>query len=242
MKNGFSVSLCLILGLAFSCMSAAQEKAEIVIAGTENGMPAQEILTEAFRRAGYKVKIRFMPWARCLTEARSGTIDGIYGATLTPARAVDFLFPEEALWDEIQSAFVRADDATDYQPTVEGLADIRVGLMNASATGPEFDRAVAEKKLKHIDYATSFDSLLLMLAGRRVDVIIADPRSVLAAARQRGLLDKLREVPPPVLRDPVYVAFTRARDMSAVSNALSAALKEMRQDGSYAALFARHFQ
>jgi len=53
------------------------------------------------------------------------------------------------------------------------------------------------------------------------------------------VLDKVREVTPPVLDDPVYVAFTRARDMSGVSRDFSAALRAMKQDGSYGEIFAR---
>lgn len=242
MRGGLFSLLVLILGLAVSSAGRAEEKREIVLAGTENGMPAEAILSEAFRRAGYSVKIRFMPWGRCLTEARSGAIDGVYGATLTAERAADFLFADEMLWPEIQAAFARSDDSKDYRPTVEGLADIRVGLMNASATGANFDQAITKKQLHHVDYATSFDSLLLMLTGQRVDVIIADRRSVLGVAKQHGVLDKVREVPPPVLQDPVYVAFTRAHDMSVVSRDLSAALKSMKQDGSYDEIFARYFK
>lgn len=242
MRGRLLSTLILILGLAFSAAGMAAEKREIVLAGTENGMPAQEILSEAFRRAGYTVKILNMPWARCLTEAKSGGIDGVYGATLTPIRESELLFTDQALWAEIQSAFARADDPTDYQPNVAGLADIRLGLMNASATGSEFDKAVAEKRLRHVDYAVNFDSLLLMLTGQRVEVTIADRRSVIDAAKRHGVLDKIRELHPPVLEDPVYIAFTRARDMSAVSRDVSAALRDMKQDGSYAELFAQHFK
>lgn len=235
----FSI-LFLIAGLAFSV--AAEDRREIILAGTENGMPAQEILTEAFRRAGYKVKIRYMPWARCLSEARKGAIDGVYGASRTPGREADLLFTDEVLWQETQSAFARADDPAHYKPDPAGLAEIRLGLMKASATGPAFDQAIAGEHLHHVDYAFSFDSLLLMLTGRRVDVIIADRRSVFGIAKQYGVLDKLRELRPPVVEDPVYIAFTRSRDMSAVGRAVSGALREMKQDGSFAELFARHFQ
>lgn len=242
MRGRLLSALFLALLLTSSTAGAGEEKHEIVLGGTENGMPAQEILTEAFRRAGYSVTIRYMPWARCLSEAKRGGIDGIYGATLTPSRQAEFLFTDEPLWAETQSAFVRAEDEADYQPTVAGLADRRVGLMNASSTGVEFDRAVAEKRLRHVDYAFSFDSLLLMLTGRRVDIVIADPRSVMNVARQRGILGKIRELQPPLLEDPVYIAFTRTRDLTAVGTAVSAALREMKRDGVYAELFAQHFK
>lgn len=242
MRGRVLSTFILMLGLVFSAAGMAAEKREVVLAGTENGMPAQEILTEAFRRAGYAVKILNMPWARCLTEARNGGIDGVYGATLTPERESELLFTDEALWAEIQSAFARADDPTVYRPNVAGLADIRIGLMNASTTGSEFDKAIAEKRLIHVDYALNFDSLLLMLTGQRVEVAIADRRSIIGVAKQHGVLDKIRELQPPVLEDPVYVAFTRVRDMSGVSHDLSAALRGMKQDGSYAELFAQHFK
>jgi polar amino acid transport system substrate-binding protein len=242
----------LILGLS-GAVRAAADDGVVVLAATEtafrqfdqDGKAAgyiADLLTEAFRRAGHPLKIRFMPWGRCLSDARAGTIDGVFGATRTPEREADFLFADEVLIEETQSAFVRAADKTPYDPTIEGLAEVRVGLMNASSTGAEFDRAVSEKRLRHVDLANSFDSLVQMLTGKRVEVIIADRLTVLGVAKHRGLQNDIRELPTPVLKDPVYVAFTRTRDLSAVSRDFSAALRGMKQDGSYADAFTKYYK
>jgi polar amino acid transport system substrate-binding protein len=241
----------LLLGAAFSAARAADDV--IVIAATEtayrqyveDGQPVgylPDLLTEAFRRAGYTVKIRLMPWARCLAEAKAGTIDGVFDATRTPEREGYLQFADEVLVMEIQSAFVRADDSAGYSTSVEGLADIRLGLIYASSTGEEIDRAIAEKRLHHVDYASNYESLLHMLTGRRVDMIVADRLSIQGTASKEGLLGDLRELPRPVLTDPIYVAFTRARDMSTVSRDFSAGLRSMKQDGTYFAIFAKYFR
>jgi polar amino acid transport system substrate-binding protein len=232
---------------------AVEEDGTIVLAATEtafrqyeqNGKPAgyiSDLLTEAFRRAGNPVKLRFMPWGRCLSEARSGAIDGVFGATRTPERETDFLFSDEVLIQETQSAFVRVSDKTSYEPTIDGLADIRIGLINASSTGAEFDKAVADKKLRHVDIANNFDSLIQMLTGKRVEVIVADRLSVLGVAKKLGLQREIREIPTPVLKDPLYVAFTRTRDLTGVSRDFSAALRGMKQDGSYVDAFSKYFK
>lgn len=251
MRGGLLSIIILLTGLAGTVR--AEEEGVIVLAATEtafrqyeeNGKPAgyiPDLLTEAFRRAGHPLKIRFMPWGRCLAEARAGTIDGVFGATKTPERETDLLFTDEVLIQETQSAFVRVTDKTPYDPTIDGLAEVRVGLMNASSTGSEFDKAVAEKRLHRVDVATSFDSLLHMLTGKRVEVIIADRLSVLGVAKKTGLQNEIRELPTPVLKDPVYVAFTKARDMSGASRDFSAALHGMKQDGSYIDVFAKYFK
>ena len=252
MRGGLLSLIIIILGLA-SIPCAAEEDGVVVLAATEtafrqydqDGKPAgyiPDLLIEAFRRAGHPVKIRFMPWGRCLSDARAGVIDGVFGASRTPEREADFLFAEEVLVQETQSAFVRIGDKTTYYPTIEGLADIRIGLMNASSSGPDFDKAVNDKRLRHVDLATSFDSLVHMLTGGRVEVIIADRLSILGVAKKQGLKDQIRELPVPVLRDPLYVAFTRTRDMSAVSRDFSAALRSMKLDGSYFDAFSKYFK
>jgi polar amino acid transport system substrate-binding protein len=243
-----------VIAFGFACAArAVEEDGTVVLAATEtafrqyeeNGKAAgyiSDILMEAFRRAGHPVKLRFMPWGRCLSDARTGAIDGIFGATRTPERETEFLFADEILIQETQSAFVRVSDETAYEPTIAGLADVRIGLMNATSTGIEFDKAVSDKRLRHVDIANSFDSLIQMLTGKRVEVIVAERLSVLGVAKKHGLQNEIRELPTPVLKGPVYVAFTRARDMSAVAQDFSAALHGMKQDGSYGDAFSKYYK
>ncbi len=244
--------LALILLLGAGLARAEEPPHEIVLAATEtpfrqyseNGQPAGyvvDVLQEAFSRTGHPVKIRFMPWARCLAEAKAGTIDGVFGANRTPDRETDLLFSPEPLMDETQSAFTRAEDQAQYSPTIAGLADVRIGIINGSSIGAEFDRAIAEKKLHHIEVASNFDSLLHMLAGRHVDVIIADSLSIRGMAKRDGTLRRLKELPTPLLKGPIFVAFSRAHDLKDISRDFSISLREMKKDGRYDAIFSKYF-
>jgi polar amino acid transport system substrate-binding protein len=74
----------------------------------KDGKPAGllvDVVTEAFRRAGYPIKIKLMPWARCLAEAREGTVDGVFSSFKLPEREVFLSFTDVPVIVQTESWF-----------------------------------------------------------------------------------------------------------------------------------------
>jgi polar amino acid transport system substrate-binding protein len=51
-----------------------------------------EIITEAFKRAGYTVKIDFMQWDKAIEDATKGTYDAVFPEYYSKDRAKDFIY------------------------------------------------------------------------------------------------------------------------------------------------------
>lgn len=68
-----------------------------------------DVVEEVFKRAGYRVALRLMPWARCILEVKEGKIDGIFSIYLTPERQAFLSYAGEVLITQVQAFFVRKD-------------------------------------------------------------------------------------------------------------------------------------
>src|SRR5579859_5030289 len=73
-----------------------------------------DLVMEAFQRAGRKVEIRLLPWARAMEEVRQGRADGMFVVYKTPERERDFAFPDEPLTELRERIFVRRNARFDY--------------------------------------------------------------------------------------------------------------------------------
>ena len=214
------------------------------VAWLEDGHPAGalcEVLTEAGRRAGIPVEFRFLPWARAMQETRAGRIDAIFPVFRTAERDSYLAFPEEVLMDERMAWFVRSDAPVTFDGDLKALAGRRIGVINQSSYGPRLDAALHDRTLPDPQNVTDTTGAVRILVAGRVDLVPGFDQGIWAEARGLGLDDRIRELAPPVEDVPAYLAFSRARDLSAESRAIDAALRTMKEDGSYRKILARYF-
>jgi polar amino acid transport system substrate-binding protein len=80
-----------------------------------------------------------------------------------------------------------------------------------------------------------------LLAAGRVELIAGFDQAFWAEADHLGIQGLIRELSPRIDEIPVYIAFTRARDMSAESRSIDRALRAMKEDGTYQKILARYF-
>jgi polar amino acid transport system substrate-binding protein len=192
-----------------------------------------DLVTEAFRRAGDTVEIHLLPWARCLSEARTGEIDGVFSSFKLPEREEFLTFSHEVLTTQIIAFFARRDWTQDFDGDLGTLRDAKIGVINGTSYGEKFDSAAKTGTLRNIEAANSIESNLGKLVAERVDLIPSYRYVALDAAKRLNILSKIKEVSPSLQSMPSYLAFTKARDLSRVSNDFDAALAAMKQDGTY---------
>jgi polar amino acid transport system substrate-binding protein len=243
-------ALLIVLMLA-SAARADQPEALVIatdgyrpVAWLENGHPIGamcEVLTEAARRAGIPLEFRFLPWARAMQEARAGRIDAIYPVFRTPERDSYLAFPEEVLMDERMAWFVRADAPVPFDGDLKALAGRRIGIINQSSYGPRLDAALHDQTLPDPQNVGDTTGAVRILVAGRVDLIPGFDQGIWAEARGLGLEARIHELAPPVEDVPAYLAFSRARNMSAESRAIDTALRAMKEDGTYQKILARYF-
>lgn len=193
-----------------------------------------EIANEAYRREGYALKVRFLPWARALGVAEQGEVDGMVGIWYSREREQWFNYSKPILAN--QMGFYRR---VDHPITFKSLNDLHpyvIGIVHAYANPPAFDAAHL-----HTDEANDDLTNLRKLAAGRLDLVLVD-RAVARYLIERDeptLRGKLTWVDPPIDLMPLYCAISRrAPDADKKLAALNAGLDSMARDGTLSRLVA----
>ena len=192
-----------------------------------------DVVTEAFRRTGRSVDIKIMPWARCLSEARSGAVDGVFPIYRVPEREQFLTYPNEVLLPQLVVFFSRRDTKNSFSGELSEVRDVNIGIVRGASYGKKFDAAVKNGTLQNIDLADNIEQNLMKLMRGRVTLIANYRYGVLETARHLGLLAEIKEISPPIESVPSYLAFTKQRDFVKVLDDFQASLASMKQDGFY---------
>lgn len=235
------VPMSVPLASAQALVLAAADSAPtaFVAKGKQTGMLV-DVINEAFKRTGYSVEIAIMPWARCLAEVRAGTIDGIFSVYRTQARQEFLTYADEVLITQVQAFFVRKDSAISFDGDLNKLSDLRIGIINETSYGPNLDAALSKGIFKRVDVANSASTNIQKLLHDRVDVIPSYRHIVLDSVRTLGVSGSIKELSPPIEAIPSYLAFSNKRDYAKVIAAFNQALRSMKDDGTYDAIFNKY--
>lgn len=199
-----------------------------------------EVINEAFKRAGYPVEIAIMPWARCLAEVKAGRIDGIFSVYQTRERQEFLTYADEVLITQVQAFFVRKDSAITFDGDLNKLSELRIGIINQTSYGPRLDAALEKGVFKKVDVGNNVSASIKKLLVDRVDVIPSYRHVVLDSARTMGLAGAIRELSPAIEAIPSYLAFTNKKEFAKVIAAYNQALRAMKKDGAYEAIFNKY--
>ena len=243
---------CTLIMSFFLAIATSAVRAETVVLAAPDARPTTflaegkptgilvDIVTEAFRRTGRSVDIKIMPWARCLREARTGEVDGVFPIYRLPEREQFLTYPNEVLLPQLVVFFSRQDTTTAFGGELSELRDVNIGIVRDTSYGKKFDQAVKDGTLQKIELAHNIELNLEKLMHGRV-VLIANYRyGVLEAAEHLGLQSEIKEISPPIESVPSYLAFTKQRDFTKPLDAFQAALTSMKQDGTYDRIIGRY--
>jgi polar amino acid transport system substrate-binding protein len=189
------------------------------------------IVSEAFKRAGYEVKVDFMPWTRVIKESGEGTYDAAFPEYYSEERAQEFLMSEPFTSGPLGFYKRKADKIT--YTKLEDLKPYRIGVVIGYINTPEFDAANYLKK----DEANSDEQNIRKLLAGRIDLAVIDKyvAQQLIKTSIPEAAGALEFMEPPLQDQPLYVIFPRKTAGSEEKlKAFNAALKTMRDDGTLA--------
>ena len=164
-----------------------------------------EIVAEAFKRTGYKVKVTFMPWARVLQEVRKGKYDAAYPAYYSDERAKMYALSNP--FAEGPLVFYKRKEAVISFRSLQDLKPYRIGVVRGYVNSPEFDAADYLTK----DIANSDEINLKKLLKGRLDLVVIDKftsQSILNKIIPEGR-DVLECLKPHLQVKPLYLAVSR---------------------------------
>ncbi len=188
-----------------------------------------EIISAAFKRAGYTVKIEFLPWARVLQEVETGKYDAGYPAYYSNERAQKYLL-SDAFANGITGFYKRKADTIAYT-SLQDLKPYRIGVIMGYVNSPEFDAASYLQKEEAIDEATNLNKLL----AKRIDLTVLDKftaQYVISTSLPAGK-DALEFLEPPLLVQPLHVMVSRqTQGAEQKLRDFNEGLKQIRADGT----------
>ncbi|WP_208764141.1 substrate-binding periplasmic protein [Shewanella aestuarii] len=199
-----------------------------------------DIVTEAFKRAGYTVNIQLKPWARCLNEVQNGTVDGIFSVFKLPERDAYLTYTDSPIISQVESFFVRADSTITFDGDLTKFEDVEIGVIRNTSYGSSIDEMINNKIWKQVTKTNNIDSLVAMLVGERFDLVPSYHHVFLHAAKRLGVSDKIKELTPIVYELPSYLAFSNKRDYSAIVVDFDKALAQMKSDGTFDAIYDKY--
>jgi polar amino acid transport system substrate-binding protein len=170
------------------------------------------------------------PWARAQEEVRSGRVDMLAGAFLTPARLghMDYVYPPYA---EVPSViFVRRGQAFPYA----GWDDLR-GKTGSTLVNNSFGTAFDTYARDHlrIDTVSSVEQSFRKLLLGRADYVVYERFQGLAVADRMGIADQLDVLDGSLINEQLHytISHRSACNSPALRSALAIGMQRLTSQG-----------
>lgn len=229
----FAVLLPLPAPAARALVLAASEYPPYTSEALAQGGPMSQIATAALQHAGYRVELKFLPWARALRLAEQGEVDGLLAVWHSPERERTFWFSRPVVSNRLVLCG-RQPNVPERFEDFAMLRDYTLGVVRGYAKPPGLEQAG-----RTLEEATDDLQNLRKLVAGHVDLVLIDGRvqRFLVSRHMPEAAAALRCLQPPVQEPPLYLVVPRrVRDGQEVVRAFDAQLERMQRDGEYATI------
>ena len=202
-----------------------------------NDGPITEIVSESFKKVGYQVSVKYVPWARAMADAKAGKADGLHGGWYSKEREQWFVYSDKMPGNEIV-LFKRKGTEPQSFTSYADLQSYRIGIVRGYRNPSEFDAANLR-----VEEADSDKSNLTKLAKSRVDLILVDRAiaSYMLANELTEYADELEAVDPPLEILPLYLLISKKTDdYQTKVNDFNKGLKALTGEGGVDEIMKRH--
>jgi ABC-type amino acid transport substrate-binding protein len=202
-----------------------------------NGGFISEIVTAAFKRAGYTVKVSFVPWARVLKDVKKGAYDAGYPAYYTDDRTAIYAFSRPLANSTL--GFLKRKDKNISYHSLSDLKGYAIAVVRGYVNTPDFD--AAEYLNKQI--ADSDLQNIRKLSKERVDLVVVDKFTAQALISKHfpGPPAIFDFMDPPLQIKPLFVLFSRnVPGYEERLKEFNTALAQINADGTVAEILKRH--
>ncbi|WP_137819349.1 ABC transporter substrate-binding protein [Pseudomonas sp. 2FG] len=202
-----------------------------------NGGLASDLVNTALTRAGYATEQVQVPWARALRGIEVGSYDVLVNAWFTEERTQLGQFSSPYLLNRVR-LLKRKDSPIDFASLAD-LQPFNIAVVRGYGYGAEFDSASSLQKVPVLGFA----SAARMLHAGRVNLTLEDEfvARYYLDREPSSVRDDLEFLPKPLSENNLHILVSLQNPQHAqIVTAFNRALKAMKADGSYAALFKRH--
>ncbi|HHO76366.1 MAG TPA: transporter substrate-binding domain-containing protein [Deltaproteobacteria bacterium] len=164
-----------------------------------------EIITEAYKRAGYTVKIEFLAWDDAVSKTQQGEYDGLFPEYYSKDRAEDFIYSD--FFSNSLLVFFKKKGPTINYSSLKDLTPYKIGIVKGYINTEEFDSAAY---LNKVEFDSDLEILNNLVKGS-VDMIVID--KLVAQYLIHGNLpeaaDTLESLDPPLIIHPLFIVYPK---------------------------------
>ncbi len=196
-----------------------------------------DIITEAAQALGIQVVFKDYPWKRMMYFAENGEIDGVMPVYKTEEREKFLYFVPTSLALDPFAFFVDNESSIkQYSGTLQQFKDLSIGVISGYSYGKEFDEAIYLKR----DYAKNEEKLMKKFRGKRFKVGLGNPYVLGYFADKLGMQNKIVFLKPLYSKEPLYLAFSRAKGHQKLAEQLDTAIKNLKKTKAYKKIFYKY--
>ena len=188
------------------------------------------IIEKAYGYSGQEVEFIIVPYARALSMAKMGQVDGAFNVTKQASTEQDFVFGEEPLLKVSASFYYHPSSKLDFSTSDE----IPRGTSIATIIGYEYgDKYEANRhKFDEVRVASQQQIIKLLRTGR-VDMAIMFDDVAASTLEMMMLSDKSLKKGALNHTSDIYVAFNKSLKQSRKITALDLGLKAIQHESAY---------
>ena len=194
---------------------------------------AVDIVKEVFARMQQPITLKIYPFVRTLHMLKTGQADAIFAIVKKPERELFLSYPHEILIEQTGSLFVRRDSPIQFGGDFRKLSPYTFGILRGATYGPLYDKAVKNGTISKIEDVDDYEKNVLKLINNRVDILVGPRLTMLAAIKELGRKEDVKELSPPIQVVPTYLAFAKQGIAPEIQTKFEQILQELKRDGTY---------
>jgi polar amino acid transport system substrate-binding protein len=198
---------------------------------------SNDVVKTALERMGHTVTVKMMPWARALKMTQAGKYEVLPSVWHSEERAKTLAFADPIAQNKI--VFLKRKDDDFQYAGLDSLSGKTVGIVQGYDYSEKFlnDEGFSRQK------ANSLMTNVRKVLGGRIDLTLGDELVARYAINQEipERADQIAYTDEGLSKKDLHVTFSRKLDNSdELVSAFNAELAEMREDGTYDEILARH--
>jgi polar amino acid transport system substrate-binding protein len=242
MRTGFAFvlvcGLCLLGTVARAetvSLTTGQDDPPFTDRSRPDGGIATRLVLAIFHGMGYETQLDWLPWRRGYSLTKTGVYQASFPYLKTPEREHDFIY-SDVIFSDASYLWTRAGDSL----STEDLGSFK----NKTICVPQGFHspllvtlsALIDRGEVKIERADTPEKCVQMLAAGRVDALSGQEAEITLPIKANNLEGSIVHGTVPLMKLDFYVIFNK--ENAALARRFNQTLRQMKEDGSYAARMA----
>lgn len=201
---------------------------------------AVDVVTSVFSKIGQTVEVEVYPWARSLSLVKDGERDCIFTIFRSAEREQFLDFNKESIIPQLVYLYAKKGGTATFSGDWEAMKGHKFGTVIGINYGPVFEKA---KPTLTIDEVKTLDQNFRKLVSGRTDFVPSNLYTAsftLGQPESKDYAGDVVKLPTLVDSVPSYIAFSKAKKLTALRDKFDVEFKKFLASGEYKKLLDKY--